>query len=256
MNLLLDIGNSRIKWACNQQGRWLAENIALRTGEAADWDFLKTLPAEPRRILAVCVAGPEIAEQCVAASRQLWSLEVEFAIALEQQRGLRNGYRDPEQLGADRWLAMLAARRDSAEALCVVDAGTAITVDLVEADGLHRGGFILPGLGLMAAALDFGTGEIRSRAERSSAEPGNNSLGPAADTRGAINNAALLAAAGLIDRARQMTASTANLVVTGGDAPALQPLLPAGCLLRPRLVLEGLIEAFRPDGDELAHQDA
>lgn len=255
MILLLDIGNSRIKWACYQHGRWLAENVALQTGTAAAWEFLKTLPAEPRRILAVCVAGSEIAGQLVDASRLLWSCEIEFAVALGQQRGLRNGYRDPEQLGADRWLAMLAARRHSAEALCVVDAGTAITVDLVEADGLHRGGFILPGLGLMAAALDFGTGEIRSRAERSLAAPAN-SPGPAADTRGAVNNAALLAAAGLIDRARQMTASPATLVLTGGDAPALQPLLPASCLLRPRLVLEGLLEAFPPDRDGLARQDA
>ena len=108
----------------------------------------------------------------------------------------------------------------------------------------------------MAAALDSGTGEIRSRAERSFAEPGNNSLGPAADTRGAIDNAALLAAVGLIDRTRQMTASPASLVLTGGDAPALQPLLPASCLLRPRLVLEGLLEALPPDHEELAHQDA
>ena len=100
MNLLLDIGNSRIKWACYQHGRWLAENMALQTGDAAAWGFLNSLPAAPRRILAVCVAGPEIAERLVAASRQLWSLEVEFAIAMEQQRGLRNGYRDPEQLGA------------------------------------------------------------------------------------------------------------------------------------------------------------
>jgi type III pantothenate kinase len=196
----------------------------------------------PARVLAVCVAGAEVAEALEDRVRHRWQLPLELAETGSEFDGLRNGYRDPMQLGTDRWLAMLAARRAKPGAVCVIDAGTALTVDLVEADGHHLGGFILPGPELMRRSLEQATGDIRQRVAARAA--GAERQGPGRDTAGAIEGASLQAALGLVDRARTMTATPAGLVVSGGAAPALLTGLPADAAHRPRLVLEGLVLAL------------
>lgn len=238
MNLLLDIGNSRVKWALAKEGQWFSEAAGEMDQQLPDWPVLDPVDVAPARVLVVNVAGRAVAESLAQRVRSRWQLSIELAQTASLFAGLQNGYRDPQQLGADRWLAMLAAREVTTGAVCVVDAGTALTVDLVEADGRHLGGFILPGPGLMRAALERSTGDIRERAAAS--VPDFDLARPGRDTGSAIEAAALQASLGLIERARNLTSTPARVVVSGGAAPWLLHALPDDSLHRPRLVLEGL----------------
>ena len=238
MNLLLDIGNSRVKWATIDGDRWLVEGSARLADQGTGWPLLDQLEAAPRRVLAVNVAGAAIGDGLRERLASRWQLPLELASTAAEFAGLRNGYRDPLQLGTDRWLAMIAARDAASGALCVVDAGTALTVDLIEADGLHLGGFILPGPELLRHALERSTGELRQRAARPAQAASLEQ--PGRDTRSAIEAAAVQAAIGLIQRAMTMTSTPPRLVLSGGGAAALLGGLPEDLLPRPRLVLEGL----------------
>jgi type III pantothenate kinase len=242
MNLLLDIGNSRVKWALADTDQWLAEGAEPLVEQQAEWPLLEALEVVPLRVLAVNVAGAAVTDALQEQLRSRWQLPAELAATAAETGGLRNGYRDPQQLGADRWLAMLAARRAVTGAVCVVDAGTALTVDLIEADGRHLGGFILPGSELMRASLERSTGDIRQRAAIAAAAADLH--GPGRDTVSAIEAATLQASLGLIDRARNMTSTPASVVLSGGAAPALLAGLPADTRHRPRLVLEDLLLAL------------
>jgi len=238
VKLLLDIGNSRVKWALADSKQWLAEGASRLDEQHPDWPLLDTFDATPERVLAVNVAGATVAGALQTQVRSQWQLAVELAATGEAFDGLRNGYRNPQLLGADRWLAMLAARQALSGALCVVDAGTALTVDLIEADGRHLGGFILPGSDLMRFSLEQSTGDIRRRTEADAPVP--DLTGPGRDTGSAIEAAGLQATLGLIDRAREMTSKPAAVVLSGGAAPGLLDSLPEDTAHRPRLVLEGL----------------
>jgi len=238
MNLLLDIGNTRVKWALADGDEWHAEGAARLDEQQAGWPLLAAFEAAPTRVFAVNVAGAAVAAALEARLCERWQLPLELAATAAQFDGLRNGYREPWQLGTDRWLAMLAARQVVTGAVCVVDAGTALTVDLIEADGRHLGGFILPGAELMKLSLEQSTGDIRRRAAASRAEPCPET--PGRDTGAAINAAAQQASLGLIERARAMTSTPAGLVVSGGAARALLRGMAADAVHRPQLVLEGL----------------
>ncbi len=242
MILLVDMGNSRIKWACCEVDKWRSGgSVAGPIGcEAPDFGFLDDLAVIPDRVAAVNVTGDERADGFALAIRQRWDLSVEFARSRQKSGVLVNAYTEPRQLGADRWLAMVAARHYFRGPLCVVDAGTATTVDLIESDGGHLGGYIVPGLSLMSAALERDTSEILTRSRLHPASKNRHAVAPADNTADALLRGACLAVAGLIDRSRAMTSRPARVILTGGDADKLLPLMPRGSRRRPQLVLEGL----------------
>lgn len=244
MRLLLDAGNTRLKWGCLADGRWLATGAEVLGDDAAAAveRALDALPAPPREVLACSVAGAGPAAVLTAAVARRWGLPVSFATATNSCDGLRNGYRDPAQLGVDRWLAMLGAFRPGRGACCIVDAGTAITVDLVDAGGDHRGGFIMPGFALLAASLAAGTDRLGR--DLAGGGPAATPSLPGRDTAAAVHAGSRQAAAGLVERACRWLAGEARgpvrAVYTGGDAAALLALAPPGAEHRPLLVLEGL----------------
>jgi type III pantothenate kinase len=171
-----------------------------------------------------------------------------FALSRDTAYGLRNGYRDPGQLGVDRWLAMCAAWQKFPGPLCVVDAGTAVTVDIVAADGLHSGGLIVPGAALMAAALRRETGDL----DRAAGPDGEHEVATiraedryqlGLDTASGIRLGTVRALAAFISDCLiglNETDVEAKLIITGGDSARLIRLigLPAVCV--PNLVLDGL----------------
>ena len=195
--LLVDIGNTRVKWALTSGGD------LRQSGESIHADGAVTQPAG-----------------C----------------------GVVNGYEDPRQMGVDRWLAMLAAHREFSCAVCVVDAGTAVTIDQVDADGRHLGGVIVPGLGLMRRALLGETGRIgESVVNEAGSGTGRGVLGHSTDE--AIDGGGLAAICGLIEQCAAELAGRSRdnvLVVTGGDAVRIVPHLRVAVESRPRLVLRGL----------------
>jgi type III pantothenate kinase len=165
--------------------------------------------------------------------------------------GVRNGYLDYRQMGVDRWLAILASYVTYRSAACVVDAGTALTIDAVAADGSHRGGLIVPGPALMRRSLLQDTAGIRPAADRLVDTTSRPAAAWGRDTDSCIRLGALRATACLIeDRVkawRDLEAPGAVLVLTGGDAAALGDALSLPVEHRPHLVLEGL--ALRYGGD-------
>lgn len=262
MNLLVDIGNTRIKWCLLKLGaltglaalRYTGDQLpALRTA----WS---TLP-RPHAVRVATVVGGGIAERVTALALELWGLHVLFERPRQGVLGLRLAYGEPERLGVDRWLAMLAARHRGAGPALVVDCGSAVTLDALDSSGNHLGGLIVPGLDLMWSTLCAGTGigcggtgaRVPEWPRADESEP---MLHPSAadhwllgtDTATCMGAGAVQAIIGLIERIRMQLSVQGpepRLVLTGGDAPRIVGQLAWTCELVPELVLEGL--ALLPD---------
>ena len=244
--LLIDIGNTRVKWAVRRRGRLGRMqalplsgdgSVALRQVAAA------AVRAKVTDILAVSVAGmtrERSLRRCFkAAQLPVPRLITSQAVAA----GVRNGYLEIWKLGAYRWVAVVGAWHEAGRgcAVAVIDIGTATTLDVVSPQGLHRGGLIIPGPALMIDSLLSGTRGIARRAAGGTAKRPQQL---ARDTATAIHSGALQATAAFIAQsARQLRlefGESAQVYVTGGGSAALRPLLPAGCQLVPDLVLRGL----------------
>ena len=240
MNLVLDIGNSRIKWACTL-GDALTERACVPY-EASDlaqvldaqWKHLEP----PGGVLAASVRGRAVGDTLRTWVAQHWGQEVDFVAAEAMAHGVRNAYSEPGRLGADRWAALIAAHRLHGEhPACIVDCGTAVTIDALSESGEHMGGLILPGLTMMRRALverTDGIGEVAS---------GDVSL-LARSTEDGVTAGTLYTLVAAIDRiAGDVTAELGVetvRILTGGDAEIMLPLLEGPWQYEPDLVLRGL----------------
>ena len=232
--LLIDAGNSRLKWASLRGGR-------LGTLHSAAWDAagLPALTARiaaqaghPDSVLVGCVAGVTVQRTLRGALRAAHLPAPQFAVSRRQQGGVSNAYRWPEQLGVDRWLALLAARAlYPSESVCIVSVGTALTVDLLDNQGRHLGGAIVPGPALMVDSLLNSTADIRRRAGGAARSPRSSAQRSlfARDTRGALSAGSLHATVALteyaLSRAQEAVAHAPRLLLTGGGARDLQRAL-------------------------------
>jgi type III pantothenate kinase len=251
---VVDIGNTRIKWALLRAGALAKHDGAVHRGEldAALAALNAGLPATVTRAVVANVAGAEIGAR-VRESLVRRGITVEFVAATAERCGVRCAYADPGRLGVDRWLGVLAAFAFARGAACVVSAGTAVTFDAVAADGRHLGGLIMPSARLMAQALDRETSNIGSTPPAGSAPVGLELLGR--DTAAAVGHGALLALSGAVDRAvvrvAQVLGSRPLVYLTGGDAATLAGWLETAVEIRADLVLEGLaLVAAAPEGTD------
>ena len=163
MILLLDIGNSRTKWGFLTAGELTATGARSHGGGT---EILPPdLPHQPEAVYAANVAGERAAEALRTGVAARWNCRLILARSAARAGAVRNAYADPQQLGVDRWLALVGAYASRRAALCLVDAGTATTVDLLARDGRHLGGFIVPGRDLMVDSLLTATGELARRRE-------------------------------------------------------------------------------------------
>jgi type III pantothenate kinase len=242
MMLLVDIGNSRVKWSVCADGVLAPQRAAAYAGWSSD-DWGRELFAEPgiRRVVVASVAGGEGIERLRAATLARARCDLQVVTTSGEAAGVRNAYPEPRLLGVDRWLAVVAAHHLTHAACCVVDVGTAATIDAVTADGRHLGGFIVPGPRLMVSSLLRHTSDLESHRAASVTDDGalfaNN-------TRDAIERGAVVALAALADRSVQdlerLTGPKPNLILTGGAAPLVLPYLRHGAQHVPDLVLQGL----------------
>jgi len=241
MNLLIDIGNTRIKWATFDAGSLHGPDVIEHRADAATVNImLDRIATAPTGVVAANVAGDQFGALVAGAVRERWGMPVRFASTQPQAGPVRNGYHDFRKLGVDRWLAIIAAVDRFTGPVCIVDAGTAMTIDVVATGGAHLGGYIIPGLDLMRRSLGDQTGDLRRFAGD---ELPAGRLSPGHSTAEAINSGALAAVCSLIDHCvgtlSEQEAAPA-LVVTGGDAERLIPHLDVAAHHRPQLVLEGL----------------
>lgn len=245
MNLLLDIGNTRLKWATEQQG-------AMREPQACDYrqpGFLAELRQTWRGIGVPCnvaiasVSNRMVLDSVIELCQSLWpECRPHIPLASRSAFGVHNAYEQPEKLGIDRWLAIIAAHNLYPGDVCVIDCGTAVTVDAVRADGRHLGGLICPGLNLMQRALVSNTADL-AFSDRVYA----NELGTATDA--AIANGVFAAVTGLIENTLYKLGAGYRLLLTGGDAARMAPSLSVPYLLDQGLVLKGLAIVCRGENN-------
>ncbi|MDB5972868.1 MAG: type pantothenate kinase [Hydrocarboniphaga sp.] len=240
--LLLDIGNSRIKAAVASDDGALQVLPALAHQADAASALARIATDAPTQLWISQVLGAAAEASLIAAVQARWNRAPHFARATSEFAGLRSGYGEPARLGVDRWLAMLAARSESLGAVLVVDAGTALTADLVDASGQHRGGFIAGGL-LTAQRGVLGATRFATRDTGAGYDGG---LG--LDTEACVRQGAMLGCLGAIDRAADLAEGLSRRMITGGDAEILLPHLKGAWQHRPNLVLEGLLIMARHTG--------
>ncbi len=240
--LLVDIGNTRIKWARFDGGRVAPARAAAH----ARWkpaDYRRLFRSRPAigRVVVSSVAGAKVNRALAAAARRAGAA-IDFVTVPRRGGGVRVGYLEPWRLGVDRFVAAVGAHRLFAGVpLCVVGVGTAMTLDLVDARGRHRGGAIIPAPALMVDTLFSRTAGIQRRS-RGGARGGTGLFGRS--TRAGVLQGSRYAAAALIDRAveegRVLLKRRPLVILTGGQAGAVRPLVESACLGVADLVLRGL----------------
>jgi type III pantothenate kinase len=273
--LLVDIGNTRIKWAVWRDGRLGRMRAAFHTGwSQKDYErhlFERSLgtarPAgAPSRlggssrgrsaksrycaeIIVASVAGARVNGLVRRAARHACGARPRFVGTSRRAAGVTTRYIDTWRLGVDRFSGVIGARSLlGGVCACVVNAGTAVTIDLLDERGVHRGGAILPGPHLMVSSLLKGTAGIGRRAGENTARRrrrgGRAAQLFARSTRTAIAEGALFAIASAVDRAvveaRRVLGRTPRLLLTGGGADELEPLIRARHVRVPDLVLRGI----------------
>jgi type III pantothenate kinase len=238
MKLFIDIGNTRLKWVIAHAGVWRPEAVVHRSADlSALLDATFGNKQAPESVWVCCVAGENVRKALTQWTEARWGRSPIFVQSKAALLDIRNGYQQPETLGADRWMALLAARKLVGGALCVVDCGTAVTVDALSADGEFLGGAILPGLGLMRVALPRGTAGL-------SVTGGSEATCQARNTADAIAAGTLFGVCGAIERIvaehRAVLGADAKVLLTGGDAERVQAHLKLAVSRVPDLVLRGI----------------
>ena len=235
--LCLDVGNTRLKWGVCQlenlsfQQQGVISNVTGFGSDDLSTEFsgLDSLP-----VWISSVSSEQIIQLLSDWFLENWGIRVNCISADCNLYASLNGYKKPMDLGVDRWLAMVAAKQCASSAYCVVDAGTAITIDVVNAEK-HVGGVIMPGREIMLNALRVNTANISSKEGRVVALADNTADGVTSGVNmcieGAVNEAL-----------RRIRCEYSNLLIilTGGDAS----LIEAGCdfevLVKKDLVLQGI----------------
>ena len=233
--LAIDAGNTRIKWGwfdgqCWVTQSWIASAEAGRLGAV-----LAALPA-PDRIVISNVAGGAVRE-LIAVALKPFRVEPRWIKSEAQRCGVRSSYSDPAQLGADRWAALIGAWHLFHGSCVVVNAGTTLTVDALSGEGVFLGGFIVPGVDLMRAALARDTAQLKLQQGRFTYFPDC--------TADAIMSGAINTLVGSIERMLRFMDETGQIaphtVLAGGAAALLEPQLNARVEVVDNLVLEGLV---------------
>lgn len=233
MKLLIDAGNSRIKWGVHDGSDWCANGvvehaeIGLLAQSWAHWPI--------RQVFASLVAREMVRQALEAVS----PCPIRWLESQSHGFGVRNHYHDPRQMGPDRWLAVVAARRLSACDTLVVCAGTALTVETLTRDGDYLGGVILPGYRVMLNSLARATARLDQPAGQYADFP--------CATSDALTTGVLDALAGAVERSRRRLEKYNGCVsplvlITGGDAAQIAPLLASPVQIVDNLVLMGLLE--------------
>ncbi len=239
--LVVDIGNTRIKWATvNADALHAAEPVVHRGHDIRRiltdaWFALET----PVSIFVSCVASDAVRQDFAKWVTQSWDLQAEFLVSPVMANGITNAYTQYEQLGSDRWAAMVEAFNRFNSPVCVVNCGSAITLDLIDAQGLHMGGLILPGIASMRNALQESTDLELTQISQIT------EFGLGKTTQDGFMTGSIYSIAGLVGRAisffEHEKGCVPRCVLSGGDADILSTALGVEHELDKDLVLKGLV---------------
>ena len=234
MILAIDAGNSRVKWGWHDGRGWSSlSTVSLIEFAAANHDInpFAATHENPQQIVISNVAG-EGAHQLLINWTRIFDAEPLWLKGEAERCGVTSRYERPDQLGPDRWAALVAARALHSGACLVVNAGTATTADVLSAEGEFLGGLILPGVDLMRFVLHEHTGRLPLQEGRFVRTPRN--------TIDAIETGCRHAQAGAVERMFRIAGTGAQCLVSGGAGKALIEQLGIPCRYVENLVLEGL----------------
>ncbi len=237
--LLIDLGNSSLKWARSRDGEFSSVHSASYRATTVTTIAQEQWRGEPdpERVMVSSVASAAVEESLRQWLLEQWDCKPIFVKATSYALGVTNAYSTPSDLGVDRWLTLLAVHQQLSGSVCVVDCGTAITIDLITADGMHLGGMILPGFGMMQEMLLEQTA-IAPVAIVESTD------WLATDTAGAVAIGGVSAVVALVDcvleQAQQRLHQLPQLILTGTDAGRLEEGLLHSGRVESDLVLHGL----------------
>ncbi len=263
MILELDAGNTRVKWRLMKahEGQYqkaeedsvvaikktasVINELGLQLGKIPHGDI--------HSIRVANVRGEEFKTGFTAYAAEKWQIHAEFAIVEKTCAGVSNSYRDLQKMGVDRWLAMLAAFHECQSACCIVDCGSAITIDLIDDQGQHRGGYIVPGLTMMheglahkSAVFDFTV----DFSDNSARDKLTHSIEPGITTESAVTAGIINMATGLLERIHSQQCNLSDQVnwfVTGGDSKILSRNMEWEHKRVPDLVMEGLAFSIKQE---------
>jgi len=247
MILLVDVGNSRIKWGiCEASGSpnviefggsfaYQASKLATDLHHA--WQHLP----KPIFVMIGNVAGSAVQSELAKFCLNQWKLTPQFVVAKNHFKSFQMQYDKPELFGVDRFLAIIAAMAKFPTPLCVFDSGTAITVDVVGKDGQYQGGLILPGMELIANALSEHTDGCHF--DEAEVNPEADFLGMDTSSQIALGSKHMLSAFvnEVANRLLVTYQDDLTIVLTGGDLAKLSLMIDTPHVYQdPLLVLEGL----------------
>lgn len=242
MILELDCGNSLIKWRVIDApcGNVVSAGIA-DSNMALLQQLREKVALQLRSGRMVSVRSEQETSSLVDSLVQAFGVQVRVAEPAEILAGVHNGYRDYQRLGLDRWLALVAGYRIAGGACLVLDLGTAVTSDLVDANGRHLGGYICPGVPLMRSQLRTHTRRIRY--DDATAQEAARDLAPGRETAEAVERGCLLMLRGFVREqyllACELLGGECSVFLTGGDAELVKDELPHAQILSD-LVFVGL----------------
>jgi type III pantothenate kinase len=253
MFLEIDVGNTRVKWRLRDKQRVMAAHSSP-TAVLVDLAGVELIFAQVdlSRVSAVYIASvvPRCDDLLLGWCKASLQFTPIFAEVVKRRAGVLNGYGEVSQMGVERWLALLAAWRRTEDVCLVVDAGSAVTVDLLLSGGVHRGGYIVPGLQLMNAALFQNTDRVKMSDVHFPVQ-----FNAGTSTAEAVASGLPLMLLGLIERAyseiEAIEVGRPRIIVTGGDGEYMSALLASGgvgCVeFVPELVLDGLALAIESE---------
>ncbi|MCK5001763.1 MAG: type III pantothenate kinase [Gammaproteobacteria bacterium] len=241
--LTIDIGNSGVKWGIWQEDQLILADDGRYEKESLHATFDEIFSGAPRQdtVWVSCVAGHDVEQALIDWTNKEWSIEPIFLRTASEFGGVSNIYPLPEEHGADRWAALLGAKKLYDVPVCILDVGTAVTVDLMDVGGVHRGGRIMPGLDMMRNSLLQNTAGVQ--------EVEGDCPGFAINTADAVTSGTVhMLQAGLLEvceSAKERLGDEMRVILTGGTAEKMLPLLEQieGILHEPHLVLYGLYYA-------------
>jgi len=232
-DLLVDVGNTRLKWRLQQQGVVLCSGAIL----VCDLNLAQlqaSLP-ESASVMYWASVGGDVQGLCVEAWAHDKNIPCHQITTQDRWQDLTNGYQQTQQLGVDRWLGMVAARQYTRSAVCVVDCGSAITFDYVSAEGCHEGSYIIPGARLMSQALTRDTAQINVTHQAvDDLQPGTST------SQAVLAGCYQMAHHGVYGLVREAQGRGYEILLCGGDGLAIANEL--GVTYVEELVLDGMAQ--------------
>lgn len=237
--LFVDAGNTNVKWQLGRAGE--LHSSSAEKPDFSDWVRVNLAAIDD---LAVSSVQSESWNQKLVVLCSGLNLGCWFAQSNSESQGLISAYPQAQNLGVDRWLAMLALWVRSKKSFLLVDSGTALTLDVVDGHGQHLGGYILPGFEMQSGALLSTSDTLNTLVNESAGKLPSDSVDLGCSTSEAIGYGILASPVALIEKLmKNAELSSDRLVFTGGSAAQLQQLINQG-RLEDDLVMQGLSLAY------------